>query len=375
MNPSTASRRVAWLGVIALFGSQLIFPMPRAAAPPKPKPARATDRIHIEKLLETSPGWNTVEASGTAAAGVMVVERDIWPLFYLHWQPLTPELGAGLGPEQAAQIVSGLWEGLVIDEPLAGKKFVLPQHEAILFETTTSHGGARARYLVWACPQSRRLIVADMSLGLTSNAPPELMDWMMDMARTVRCHPDAEVADFAHLPRRHRIPGADLTYSHPNDWSAVPGYRVQKRFGNLEFEKTDPAREISRGQDLAMVWDPLRRLTVSWGPEADFPMSYEILRERVEEFWRPRAVDLMITGTSVTGDTWVADGMVRVQDPPSEVPWAIFQKFRAWMWRHEGTGVLAVGQIAGSRAARQRLKSAPEVWNPILDEMIKVVQF
>jgi hypothetical protein len=316
-----------------------------------------------------------VEAKGDVKEGSQEYERDVWPMFYLHWRPLAEGAPREMSVEDAGKAVSGLWEGFTPDGPLQGRKVTLPQHEAVLFETTTSHGEMKTRYLVWACPESLRVLVADMNLSLKANAPDVLLDWQSDMAATVRCHAGAALGEFPHLASRYDIPGSDLSYAHPMDWVPVPGYKAQLAFDGADFTAARPDNTALAGQDLILASDAEERLYFAWGPEPDYPMSYDVLRMKVEDYWRPRSEDLMITGTTVAGDIWIEDGLVRRRPDAAKIHLHRADWFRAWMWRKNGVTYLAVGQKAGVRFGRRDLRISREAREKLLDGLFGVIRY
>ncbi len=360
-----------FLGAVPPAKAKRVEPAPPA---PHAKPSKPPG-ISLDKLNGFAPGWTAVEAKGDAKEGSQEFERDVWPMFYLHWRPLAEGAPREMSVEDAGKLVSGLWEGFTLDGPLQGRNVTLPQHEAVLFETTTSHGEMKTRYFVWACPESLRVLVADMSLSLKANAPDVLLDWQSDMAATVRCHAGAALGEFPHLPLRYDIPGSDLSYAHPLDWVPVPGYKAQLAFGGADFTAARPHNTALEGQALILASDAVERLYFAWGPEPDYPMSYDVLRMKVADHWRPRSENLMITGTSVAGDIWIADGLVKRRQDTAKPHLLPLDWFRAWMWRKNGVTYLAVGQKAGVHLGRANPRISREERDKRLDRMFEAIQY
>ena len=336
--------------------------------------------LRLEALERTAEGWTTVESSGDAKAGRVAIERVVWPLFYLHWRPLSGQGGVGekLSVAEAERAVAGLWEGLTIDSPLEGKKIALGGpggHEAVAFETTTSHGGWRSRYLVWACPESGRLFIADANANLQVNVPASLLDLMTDIARSVRCHPGAKIEERPALTKRREIPDTDISYSIPYTWSPVAGYRVQSAFAEGQFAaNTHPAATQQQGQDLVLELDSVRRLLLLWEPAPDAAMTFDTLIERVHEFWKERASNILPAGTRVSNDVWIMDGLVQFRQPIG-IPPSRMHKFRAWLWRKNGLSSLAVGELGGIRFGQRVMTEIQQVADPLLEEMFQSIDY
>ena len=337
--------------------------------------AAEAPRINLETLDRAHPGWTMVEQSGDASSGAITAERIVWPMFYLRWVPIE-DTGGTLSPKEAEKIVSGLWEGLVLDTPPEAKKVTLPQHEGFLIETTTSHGEMKNRYHVWACPQSGRVVVTDAALNTTVNAPTELQGWTTDMVSTVRCHPDAAVTEYRHLRRQYEVPGGEISYSMPQLWTAVEGYRVQKVFGGIDLAATSPASTPKDGQDLALASDALLRLYVTWRPiTTDFPMSYDVLRQETEDFFKQRSSNMMINETRVSRDVWILEGRLRPPPLMTKVPPARDHLFRTWVWRKDSTLYLVAGTVGGLKFGRRILAQPLPAWNGVLEGMFQSILY
>src|SRR5262249_17576511 len=81
------------LAAVALAAASIPLAAPAADNAPPPAPARPMSYPHLQMqpLERTSPGWTLVENAGDATKGHVVIERVVWPLFYVHWRPLEGE--------------------------------------------------------------------------------------------------------------------------------------------------------------------------------------------------------------------------------------------------------------------------------------------
>lgn len=331
--------------------------------------------IDVGALSVEEPGWTIVDSSGDATEGSLSAERAVWPMFYLHWKPIPEGDKQPLGIEEARQVVAGLWEGLVIDTPLEGRQVKYAQHPAIEFETTTQHGGMKTRYVAWKCPQSLRLIVADMNLGQKASAPEELLDWQRAMVPTIRCHTTVIPDPNPLLAARYRIPGAELSFAHPERWMPVPQYRIQTRFGEANPTKQSPGSTAREGQSLTLARDAQSRLDLFWKPEEDYPMTYDEVKLRVEDYWRTRSRELMITKMRTSGGLWIAEGLARVESSPTATIPTIVHKFRSWVWREKGQTYLAVARTAPLRFGNKDLRMTEEMWDRSFQTMFSAIHY
>jgi hypothetical protein len=333
--------------------------------------------IHLDVLDRTSKGWTIVENTGDVTTGRTTVERVVWPLFYLHWQPLAADGGGRnkLSVEEAEKAVAGLWEGMTFDQPLKGKKIAMPSHDGVLIETTTSHGGWKSRYFVWACPDSGRLFIADTNANLQVSSPDALLSLMEEMARTVRCHEKAKVDEYPWANKQRQIEGTDISYAIPFAWSPVAGYRMQRKFATGEFSAAEhPAVTKERGQDLVLELDSLRRLFLLWEPAPDSAMTFDTLIERVHAFWKEHAINILPQGTRVSNDIWIMDGLVQSQTF-GNIPPGRMHKFRAWVWRKDGVSYMAVGELSGIRFGQRIMNEVQFVADQLLEEMFQVIDY
>ncbi len=360
--------RLSWP---ARFGALAVAGFAIAAAP---APAPATPQVDLTVLEANGPGWQVGQSHGSAESGSLTLERTVWPLFYLHWRPLEePAAGREVSPEEANKVLADLWEGLLLDGPLQTKRRDLPQHPAVSVETNADHGQMRIRYWVWACPESRRLLIAEAIVSLKTNAPAELTDWMEGMVRSVRCHAGAHLETSPRLDVRYDVPASDLSYARASTWSSPSGYRVQRAFGAADLTPASPARTVQQGQELAVALDAEQEVHLAWGREEDFPMSFDVLRSRTEEYWRGRAMDLVITGFKSAADVWIAEGVTMRELHPTGVPPTVRSKFRSWMWRRDGVVYFAVGRIAGFHWGRHLLKTPPGVWEAVFTRQFQAL--
>jgi hypothetical protein len=334
-------------------------------------PGQEVPRLDREALDRTQPGWTVLTEERSPSAGSLATERKVWPMLYLHWWPWEESMGQVISVEEAGKRVTAAWEeNLSIDSPLEGRPIDLPQHPAVLFEATTSGSKWKTRYVAWYCPQSFRVFVADANLSLLLAAPDELLDLMIDIVRTVRCHTTAALAKSDLLPSRYSVPGSELSLSLPEEWRALSGYRVQPGFAGASFKSDLPASTPLRGQALFLARDAVRSLDVSWTEEEDFPMSYDVLQQKVEGYWRPRAKDMMILGSSSLGGFWRMDGVVMIdQDLPFRIP---ASRYRAWMWRSGETTFFVMGSLTPTRFGRQDMQYE---WDPSFEAMFKNLKF
>ena len=350
------------------------------AQPPAPAslPARPMSypHLHMEPLERTSPGWTLVENAGDATKGHVVIERIVWPLFYLHWRPLEGEGGVGkLTASKAVKEVEKLWSGITFDKALEAKKVSLPAHDGFVVEATTWHGEWKSRYFIWACPDSGRLFIADTNASLQVGAAGELLAIMEAMTRTVRCHPGAKVEPSAWLTKKREVEQTDIVYDMPFTWFRIDGYRVQNEFGKGEFSSaTHPAPTKDQGQDLVLELDALRRLYVQWEPAPDSAMTFQALAEQVHAFWKERAQNLLPMGTRVSNDVWIMDGLVQVPLPTS-VPPQLRRKFRAWVWRKDGVSYMAAGEISGLRFGQRTMTEIQQISDQILEELYESIDY
>jgi len=311
-------------------------------------------RIDIDLLARLEPGWTMVEAEGDATQGSAVAERLIWPRFYLHWRPLD-EGEKSLSPHEAGSAASELWQGLVIDAPPVGQEVTLPAHRGWQIDTTLSHGETKVRYVIWSCPQSQRLLVADMSESLKVAAPPEIPRWMEAMTRSIKCHEGADSDASAFVPVPVEIPGAKLSLSRPEHWLPIEEYRVQSEFGGHDFTPQKPMPTPEKGQWLLVPADAAGRLRFEWGPAPDGPLTYNILREHAERYLASRAGDMAITRMNAEGPLWIAEGFARMGTNATTVPPSRMRSFRAWMWRAEGKLYFAVVETGGIHLGRRKI--------------------
>jgi len=350
---------------------------PGAATAPPAAVTLSPPRLLLEALERTSPGWITMENESSPQGGHLVIERLVWPLFYLHWKPLSGAGGVGgrLSVAEAEQAVASLWKGVVLDPPPHGQKVAMPAHEAVLIEGTTSHGEWKSRYFVWACPESGRLYIADMNASLQATVPPQLFELMASMARSVRCHADAHIEELPPPAKRYDIPGTDISYGIPYAWAPVAGYRVQEVFGTGQFSTKDhPAVTSEVGQDVALELDSVRRLNVIWEAAPDSAMTFDALAQRVQAFWQERANNMMPGETRTSNDVWMMDGLVQMRSGLG-VPPARMHKFRAWAWRKNGTSYLAVGQLGGVRFGQRIMSEVRDIANPMLEELFQSIEY
>ena len=348
-----------------------------AAPAAPPAPPSVPPHLNLEAMERTAPGWTAVETTGDARNGYLMTERIVWPLFYLHWRPLKGEggVGASLSVSEAEKVVTTLWDGLTFDAPPAGKRVTMAGHEAVEIEATTSHGEWRSRYLLWACPESDRLFIADASVSLLASAPPQLLDLMSLMSRTVRCHKDVKVEEPELLRKRREIEGTDISFQIPPTWSPVEGYRVQNHFNEGRFSALDHAAPNDKeGQDLILELDSVRRLQLTWQPAPDSAMTFDTLIQEVHEFWKPRSRNILPSGTRVANDVWIMEGLVMTgqtgRTPPSRT-----HKFRAWVWRRNGMSYLAVGELGGIQFGQRVMNQIQEIADPMLEEMYQGIDY
>ncbi|HET9481306.1 MAG TPA: hypothetical protein VFP98_06070, partial [Candidatus Polarisedimenticolia bacterium] len=283
--------------------------------------------------------------------------------------------GHGLTPQLATRLVEGLFEARFIDQPLVPVKVRMPAHEGFQLDSTTQRGEMRTRWFVWPCPVSKRILIVDANESLQAGTPPELMAWMEQMARTVRCHVDARVERFGHLSRLNEIEGADISHAYPRMWAPIQGYRVQKNFAGADFAVAASGPVTAeKGQWLTLASDSSMRLFLSWGPPIDEPMSYEILSQRVQDHWRERSLDVMQLDSLAVGDVWINNGIVRFGPLGKPIPPTPLHKYRAWDWQRDGVAYFAVADIGGVRHGRRDAPQAHETWNRLLEQLFETIR-
>jgi hypothetical protein len=345
----------------------LLLPLlPGAAEGPPPV-------IDIPRLEQVKPGWAVAEATGDSTKGSLSVERVVWPMFYLHWSPRDAKAGEVTIPEAEA-LVTSLWGDKPVDGPLKSRAVSLPAHPGVEVETTRGHGEWKSRAFVWACPQSGRLLVADTNQNLTVSAPESLMGMQSDMARTVKCHPGAEVESFGHLGRTFDIPGSALSYAHHEEWLPVESYRRVTSFGQAQWDANTPNNTPELGQSVALEGDPFKRLFVSWGPTPDYPMSYDVLKQKIEDHWRERAADMLLRTGSVINEYWYMNGIMRPGTHARPYPPTRMHKFRTWMWRRGETTWFAVADVGGLRFGRSNPALPFDTYELKLEEMFQAIR-
>ncbi len=355
------------VGILLLFPWLTVPSLAAETAPPAPPPI-----VNLERLERVKAGWAVAESTGDATKGTLTVERAVWPVFYVHWMPRAGRTG-DVTAQEAEAAVGSLWLELNPDAPLKARPVDLPSHHGMVIETTRSHGETRSRYFVWACPESGRIFVVDTNLSLVASAPEPLFDLQRDMARTVRCHPDARVDTFGSLPTLYEVPGANVSYHHAQDWVPVANYKPVQHFADPAWTKEAPANTPEKGQSIALEADSMKRLFVSWAPAPDFPMSHDVVRTRVEDHWRERANNLVVLKGNVVNDFWYVDGIVRGMALGRPVPPTRMHKFRAWMWRREGLMWFAVADLGGVKFGRANVALDTETWNLMLEEMFQAI--
>jgi len=331
------------------------------------------ERVDLQRLERLATGWSVAEAEESGDTGSVTVERVVWPVFYVHWMPL--EKGASkLTADEAVKVVEHLWKDLVIDGPLEPREMSFPAHPGYVIETTTSNGEMQTRYYVWACPDSGRIIVVDASASTLATVPPDLMPEMAEMARSVQCHAGGKFDVSDRLATRRDIPDVEISYSHPDTWTTLVNYRVQEEYLGWNFAISMPAATRESGQDVALEVDAYRRLHFSWGPIRDFPMSYDVLRQTVEDYWRERARNVMIYKTYAYENLWIAEGMAAMGPDALPAPPARFHKFRAWMWTGDEEAYFAIAHVGAVHLGRHKLNWSGEMWSRSFDEMLAAVK-
>lgn len=332
------------------------------------------ERVELPRLEGLATGWTVTEAEESGDTGHVMVERVVWPVFYVHWMPLEGNQEEKLTPGDAVRAVRGLWKDLVIDGPLEAREISFPAHEGYVIETTTSNGEMQTRYHVWVCPETKRLIIVDTNASTLATIPPALMTELAEMARSVRCHEEAPFDPSKRLVTRREVPQAGISYSHPDTWTTMDNYRLQDTFGGWDFAVTKPAVTRERGQDVALEVDAYRRLFFSWGPIRDFPMSYDVLQQTTEDYWRERARNVMIYKTYAYENLWIAEGLAAMGADRFTAPPARMHKFRAWMWTGEDEAYFAISHVGAVKLGRHKLNWPAEMWSRSFDEMLAAVK-
>ncbi|MGH9866718.1 MAG: hypothetical protein ACREAA_00935 [Candidatus Polarisedimenticolia bacterium] len=336
-------------------------------------PYAANPIVKIDRLDAVKPGWAVAESTGDGTQGSITVERAVWPLFYLHWMPRDAGSGDELSVKDAEAAVAALWPEIPPDGPLQGRRIELPAHPGVMIETLRGHAVVSSRYLVWLCPQTGRVIVADANLHLAASAPPELLELQTLMARTVRCHEGAKVEISGKAGRAFEVPESSLAFSHPDDWVPAANYRAVTTFGDPEWKQETPRNSTQKGQIVVLEADPMKRMFISWAPTPDYPMSFDVLKTRIEDHWRERAADLLMQNGSVANEFWFVDGMVRPGKFRRELPPTRLHKFRSWMWRRGSVTWFATADVGGVRFGRANIALNTDAWDLKLEEMFQAI--
>jgi hypothetical protein len=167
------------------------------------------------------PGkWEILENLSGNNGGSLKILGQHWLMYFLHWQPLTPELEKSLLPEYVRKKLLNFW-GPNMPFELTGNEgeMIINGHKAYWVEGTIYKNTVKTRFIIWNCPESGRQFIADTNVNKRLETPDELLILQTDITKTIGCHGEISVHLNKTLDSEYKSDALKISFLKPSIWS------------------------------------------------------------------------------------------------------------------------------------------------------------
>jgi len=198
--------------------------------------------------------WRNEDVKGTQEKGEITFADAKWLMYLIHWGPIQVE---EITVNYVKERMLKMW-GVAFEFTGKEGKTKMAGHDAAWAEAYGTNKSFYTRFIIWNCPQSGREFIADTNYNLRAKTPEDDFETEMRSARTVQCHPEAQVEHFPDLTNRFRSEKYGFSFDYPERWFMFdsPYY--------VPFPEYDGVRSHKMGSLLALCSDRAIKVTLKW---------------------------------------------------------------------------------------------------------------
>lgn len=247
------------LALLILAAAPVVHPL-SAQQGPIPGPEDLQDLLarHAHISLAPPPGgyhWEPSDISGTPESGSVRVTNEKMIYFFLHWGPTEVPV---ITEEWVRERVPQVWpsEGLQV---VATRPTTVAGHPGILAEVVPARGFYSARFLLWNCPETGRLFIADMNFNTDLRTPKREIDAQVRaVEETLACHDGAPRSELETHPVSADLDHYGIRLDHPSNW-----YFFDNPF-SVPFSAYEGVRDQTIGSVLGWPIDQAVEIRFMW---------------------------------------------------------------------------------------------------------------
>jgi hypothetical protein len=200
--------------------------------------------------------WKEEDFKGNQESGETTFSDSKWLMYLIHWGPIqVPQITA----EYVKERMLKMW-GVKFEFSGKEGKTKMAGHDAVWVEAYGTNRAFYTRFIVWNCQESGREFIADTNYNIRRKTPEEDFEKETRSARTVRCHEEALVENFADITKKFESEKYGLSFFYPEEWFMFesPYY--------VPFPQYQGIRGREMGSLLGLSSDENISVTLKWLP-------------------------------------------------------------------------------------------------------------
>ncbi|MBN2134121.1 MAG: hypothetical protein JW737_00170 [Acidobacteria bacterium] len=255
--------------ILILFALFLLFFLPLSVLPDE-----NIDEVFKIDKSEFPGKWEILENLSDANGGSLKIMGQHWLMYFLHWQPLTPELEKSLSPEYVRKRLLNFW-GPNMPFELTGNEgeITINGHKAYWVEGTIYKKTVKTRFIIWNCPESGRQFIADTNVNKRLETPDEFLLLQTDMTKTIGCHGEVSAHLNKTLDSEYKSDSLKISFLKPSIWST----------GIYEDKKWYPDGVNSQKGSLWTLPTGSEKLVIKKWKNDKLPITTETLKQFISE--------------------------------------------------------------------------------------------
>lgn len=227
---------------------------------------RQKSRLEL-KLEDIGWQWREEDAKGTEEKGEITFADAKWLMYLIHWGPIQVE---EITIDYVKERMLKMW-GVPFEFSGKQGRTKMAGHDAVWVEAYGTNKMFYSRYIIWNCPQSGREFIADTNYNIRARTPKDDFETEMRSAKTIQCHPEAQIEHFPDLTNRFESEKCGFSFYYPERWFMFdsPFY--------VPFPEYDGIRNREMGSLLGLCSDRGIKVTLKWAQEDESQQEEQVM--------------------------------------------------------------------------------------------------
>ncbi len=331
--------------------------------------------IDREGLRSLGNDWDVLHHNETSDGGELMLQHEIWYMYFLHWRPLNEE-NRNITPIYVRHQLLNWWGPNMAYFTLKSSEGELSinGHKAYYVDGDYL-GMVDTRFVIWNCEETNRQFIGDLNINRKLNTPRIIYDAQLLSLNTISCHGDSSFHGQKIFPKHYISEKGKLDFHTLDSWNTD------------EFESSSwypGGISDSSGSIWTLPADSRKQIMLFWKDSKE-----KINKKTMEEFfmqideYSPVADDSLIygdfeySGVESDKEIFFTEGTFTLRTAKNGMQGKEYQEefiFSSYLWqKNEKTYFLLASMINMKNVWNNQVNLKPDrnMFNKFLDNEVK----